>query len=131
MSLVRKERISEEIKKEVSDIMRTELKDPRLTSMTSITNVELTKDLRYAKLYVSVLGNADVQKSTLQGLNNATGYIRKELGKRVKIHFTPELYFYLDESLEYSIHITKIINEISHKENNEELKDDIEGHKDV
>jgi len=131
MSLVRKERISEEIKKEVSDIIRTELKDPRLTSITSITNVEITKDLRYVKLYASVLGNADVQKNTIEGLNNATGYIRKEIGKRIKIHFTPELHFYLDESLEYSIHIEKIINEISHKENKEGQQDDSEGHKDV
>lgn len=131
MSLVRKERISEEIKKEVSDIIRTELKDPRLTSITSITNVEITKDLRYVKLYASVLGNADVQKNTIEGLNNATGYIRKEIGKRIKIHFTPELHFYLDKSLEYSIHIEKIINEISHKENKEGQQDDSEGHKDV
>jgi len=112
MSYQRVERISEEIKKEISRIIRDEVKDPRIAQMTSITQVEVTRDLRYAKVYVSVLGSAEQKNDTMEGLNSASGYIRKQLGRQIKIRYIPELQFVLDNSIEYSIEISKKINEI-------------------
>jgi len=115
----RTDRLSEEIKKEVSHIIHNELKDPRISGMCSVMNVLVTRDLRYAKIYVSVLGNEKEQESTLEGLNRAIGFIRKELGKRIKIRYTPEISFVLDTSIEYSVHISKIIDEVNRQREEE------------
>jgi len=112
MTYQRVDRISEEIKKEVSRIIREEVKDPRIAHMTSITQVEVTRDLRYAKIYVSILGSDEQKNHTMEGLNRASGYIRKQLGRQIKIRYIPELQFILDNSIEYSIEISKKIDEI-------------------
>jgi len=113
MNYARTDRVAEEIKKEVSNIIRDELKDPRVASISSITNVQVTKDFRHAKIYISVLGEADEQKATLDALNHAAGFIRKELGRRIKIRYTPEILFVLDTSIAYSIHISKLIDDVT------------------
>jgi len=113
MSYQRVERIAEEIKKDISRIIRDEVKDPRIAQMASITRVEVTKDLRYAKVYISVLGDEKEKSDTMEGLNRASGYIRKELGRGLKIRYIPELRFILDNSIEYSIEISKKIDEIN------------------
>jgi ribosome-binding factor A len=110
----RTDRISEEMKKEVSSIIRSELKDPRLPEMLSITTAEVTRDLRYAKIYISVLGSEEEKTNALKGLKNAAGFIRREVGHRMQLRYTPELIFELDDSIERGVYITKLINDTIH-----------------
>ena len=112
MAYHRIDRISEEIRKEISDIIRTKVKDPRIASMSTIIKAEVTKDLRHAKIYVSVLGSDEEKNSTIEGFKKASGYIRRELGTRMDIHYIPELHFELDTSIEYSIQISKKLDEL-------------------
>jgi ribosome-binding factor A len=109
-------RISEEIKKEISNIIQNELKDPRLSTLISITHVNVTKDLRYAKVYVSIMGNDEEKDSSLQGLRSAAGFIRREIGHRVQLRYTPEIHFEIDNSIEKGAYITKLISETSNKD---------------
>lgn len=110
MSL-RSNRLAEEIKREITDIVRTQLKDPRISEFTSIMRVEVSNDLRHAKVFVSVYGSEENQKKTLDGLKRATGFIRSELGKKMRLKYLPELSFYLDSSIEQGIKITQLIKE--------------------
>ncbi len=112
MSYQRSERISEEIRKEINAIIRNDVKDPRISILFSIIKTEVTKDLRHAKVYVSVLGTDDEKNQTIEGLKRASGYIRKELGSRIEIRYIPELHFVLDSSIEHSIEIAKKLEEI-------------------
>ncbi|WP_352400494.1 30S ribosome-binding factor RbfA [Anaerotignum sp.] len=106
-------RINDEIMKEISQIIRGELKDPRIGSLTSVVRVETTPDLKYCKVYVSVLGNDDEKDSVMKGLKNASGFIRRLVAQRVNLRFTPEFTFKLDESAEYAIHMNQLIKQIS------------------
>lgn len=112
MSFNRIDRISEEIKKELSEIIR-ELKDPRIPEMTSVVLVDVTRDLRYAKAYISVMGDKEQQNNAIAGLKSAAGFIRKEVGKRVQLRYIPEFTFILDESIEHGAHIAKLLHNIS------------------
>lgn len=103
----RTDRIAEEIKKEVSHMLQNELKDPRVTGLISITKMALTKDLKYCKIYVSIF--ADNKEDVIKGVRSGAGYMRKELGSRIKIRIVPELVFVLDDSIEYGAHIDKVI----------------------
>ncbi len=105
------DRISEEMKKEVSAIIQNELKDPRVPKFVSVTSADVTKDLRYAKVYVSVLGSEEDKKNALEGLKSAAGFIRREAGQRLQLRYAPELYFELDNSIERGVYITKLIND--------------------
>jgi len=109
-------RISEEMKREISAIIQNELKDPRLSSLISVTNVNVTKDLRYAKVYVSVMGNEEEKKNSLEGLKSAAGFIRREVGHRIQLRYTPEVQFELDNSIEHGAYISKLINDTVKKE---------------
>lgn len=104
-------RISEEMKKEVSVMIQNELKDPRLSKMISVTSAEVTRDLRYAKIYISVLGTDEDKKSALAGLKSAAGFIRREVGHKLQLRYAPELLFELDNSIERGVYITKLIND--------------------
>ncbi len=104
-------RISEEMKKEISTIIQNELKDPRLPKMISVTSADVTRDLRYAKIYISVLGTDEDKKHALEGLKSAAGFIRREIGHRLQLRYTPELLFELDNSIERGAYITKLIND--------------------
>lgn len=106
-------RINDEILKELSQIIRGELKDPRIGSMTSVVRAETTPDLKYCKVYVSVLGNDEEKNSVMQGLKNATGFIRRLIAQRVNLRITPEFTFKLDESAEYAIHMEQLLRKIS------------------
>lgn len=111
-------RISEEMKKEVSGIIQNELKDPRLPKMVSITSLSVTKDLRFAKVYISVLGDDEEKKKAISALKSAAGFVRREVGHRMQLRYTPEMLFELDNSIEYGVHIIKLINEtVKHDEN--------------
>lgn len=107
----RTDRISEEIKKELSDLIRNQIKDPRLPEFVSITLVRVTKDLRYAKVYVSVLGDEEKKKGAIEALTSAAGFIRHEIGQRINLRYTPELHFKLDDSIEHGMYVTKLIEE--------------------
>jgi ribosome-binding factor A len=107
----RTDRISEEIKKELSDLIRNQIKDPRLPDFVSVTAVRVTKDLRYAKAYISVLGDDDKKKGAIEALSSAAGYIRHEIGKRISIRYTPEFSFLLDDSIEKGMYLSKLIDE--------------------
>ncbi len=106
------DRISEEVKRELSMIIR-ELKDPRLSkAVVSVINVNVTKDLKFAKAFISVLGNEDVQKGAMDALKSAAGFIRKEVGHRINLRSTPEFTFVLDNSIEYGAHINEVLKNL-------------------
>lgn len=105
-------RVNGEVRKEMSRILREELKDPRIPEMTSVTDVEVTGDLKYAKIYVSVLGNDTEKQGAMEGLRSATSFIRSQLAKNVNLRNTPELTFVLDESIEYGAKMSKKIAEL-------------------
>ncbi len=117
MSYARSKRISEEIKKVVSSLIMTEIKDPRVSKLTTVTHVETTKDLSFVYIYVSVFDRDSYKQSTIEGLNKAKGFIRREIGKRVSLRATPEPIFKLDESIENGVHMSAVINEVVAKHN--------------
>ena len=102
--------------KELSIIIRQEIKDPRIHMMTSVTAAEVAPDLKTCKAYISVLGDSEAQKATLEGLKSAEGYIRRELAHTVNLRNTPEIRFILDQSIEYGVHMSKIIDEVTAKD---------------
>lgn len=108
-------RISEEIKREVSEIILNGLKDPRLPKLISVVSLNVTRDLRYAKVYVSVLGNDEEKKNAIEGLKSAAGFIRREVGHRIQLRYTPELQFELDNSIEHGVYMTKLIDDTINK----------------
>ena len=107
-------RINEEIQRELSALLRT-VKDPRVHGLVSITHVDTTSDLRYAKVYVSVLDKSD-GKDVIRGLKSAGGYLLRELGRALSLRYTPELVFQEDTSIDKGTHILKLLNDIEHKE---------------
>ncbi|MFF2888120.1 30S ribosome-binding factor RbfA [Paenibacillus sp. NPDC057967] len=112
MAKIRVGRVSEQIKKELSQIIQMELKDPRIGFIT-VTGVETTSDLSQARIYLSVLGNDEQKEATLKALASATGYLRSELGKRMKLRHTPELLFKFDSSIEYGSRIESLLEDIN------------------
>lgn len=112
-------RLAEEIKREVTDIIRCSLKDPRVSPLTSITGVEISRDLRHAKIYVSIYGSEEEQTKTLEGLKSANGFIRSELGKRLSLRYIPEISFILDTSIEHGVKISQIISRITEEKKEE------------
>ncbi len=115
----RQDKIAEAIKQEASVIIHDKLKDPRLGFVT-ITNVEITRDLRFAKIFFSVLGNEMAYKKTKAALNSSLGFVRKLIAQRLSLRFAPEIAFYDDRSTEYSVRIEEVLNEL--KEKNEQAK---------
>ena len=113
---IKNTRINAEVQKELSNIIRGEIKDPRIHPMTSVMAVEVAPDLKTCKAYISVLGEKQAKDSTIRGLKNAEGYIRRELARRLNLRNTPELTFVLDESIEYGVTMSKLIDEVTHKE---------------
>ena len=124
MPSVRYDRINEELKKALSEIVR-EMKDPRISPMTTILRVEATNDLKLAKVKVSVYDKSvDIRKETVAQLNRAEGFIARELGKRVDIRRIPTLKFTLDDSIEYAVHISEIINQLNSERKKDNTQDD-------
>lgn len=126
MRKVRTHRIAEEIKRELALIIPGKIKDPRVNGIISITGVEVTNDLSYAKVYITQLGSNNNQKDVLKGLEKAAGFIRSELGKAVRLRHVPELIFEFDSSLEYGAKIDSIIGKIneSQGDNDERSSED-------
>ncbi len=111
-------RIDEQYRKEISQILNYELKNPNVTGLISVTKVKVTNDLKFAKIYVSILNSKNL-KDTLAGLKKSAGFIRSELAKRVNLRNTPEIIFELDDSLEYGAKIDSILKEIMPKKEEE------------
>ena len=111
----RTDRLGEQFREEICKLIQKGLKDPRVTPLTSITRVDITEDLSYAKALVSVMGSDKEKRDSVIGLNNSAGFIRGVLGKALKIRKIPELNFVLDENLEHAMHIEGILAELKQK----------------
>lgn len=116
---VKNTRINTEVKRELAEIIRGEIKDPRIAPLTSVCDVEVAPDLKTAKAYISVLGSEEVKSNTLIGLNSAQGYIKSLLAKRINLRNTPTITFVLDTSVEYGMKIEQLISEVNAKKPSE------------
>ena len=106
-------RINEEVLRELSNILRGEIKDPRISPMCSVVAVEVAPDLKSAKAYISVLGDEAAQKSTMEGLKSSAGFIRRKLAENVNLRNTPEMTFILDQSIVYGVRMSRMIDEVA------------------
>ena len=106
--MARIDKINEEVRRELANIIR-DLKDSRIPMMTSVVSVQVTNDLRYAKAYISVMGDEETQKKAMEGLKSAAGYVRREIGRKIDLRYTPELIFELDRSIEHGAHIDMLL----------------------
>ena len=110
---IKNTRINGEVQRELSNIIRGEIKDPRINPLTSVVAVEVAPDLKTCKAYISVLGDEESQAKTLAGLKSAEGFIRSKLAKTVNLCNTPEIRFVLDQSIEYGVKMSKMIDEVT------------------
>lgn len=123
---IKNTRINGEVQKVLSEIIRGEIKDPRINPMTSVVMVEVAPDLKTCKAFISVLGDEESQKSTLAGLKSAMGYIRRQLARELNLRNTPEITFILDQSIAYGVDMLRKINEVTKDISRDEEKDDEE-----
>ena len=114
---IKNTRINGEVQKELSTIIRNEIKDPRIHPMTSVMAVEVAPDLKTCKSYISVLGEKEAKEATIKGLKSAEGYIRRQLARNLNLRNTPEIRFILDESIEYGVNMSKLIDDVTKKDN--------------
>ena len=119
---IKNTKINGEVRRELSNIIRGEIKDPRIGPMSSVVEVEVAPDLKSAKAYISVLGDEKAQQDTLEGLRSAEGYIRRALAKSINLRNTPEIRFVLDQSIEYGVNMSKLIDDVN--KSSKEDKDD-------
>ena len=110
---IKNTRINMEVQRELSQIIRSEIKDPRIHPLTSVVAVEVTPDLKYCTAYISVLGDEEAGKATIEGLRSAASFVRRELAHRVNLRNTPEIKFILDQSIEYGVNMSKLIDEVT------------------
>ncbi len=110
---IKSTRVNGEVQRELSNIIRGEIKDPRISPLTSVVSVEVTPDLKICKAYISVLGDEQAQKDTLAGLKSAEGFIRTKLAKSINLRNTPEIKFVIDQSIEYGVNMSKLINDVT------------------
>lgn len=120
---VKNNRINEEVLRELSKIIREDVKDPRVSLMTSITLVEVAPDLKTAKVYVSVLGDKEAGINTVKGLKSSAGFIRGKLAHSVNLRNTPELFFILDDSIAYGVRMSKLIDQVNEEDAKHHEKD--------
>lgn len=113
-------RINGEVQRALAEIIRGGIKDPRISSLTSVVSVEVSSDLKTCKAWISVLGDEEAQKSTLEGLKSAAGYIKNQLAKEVNLRNTPEITFIMDQSIAYGVNMTRLIDEVNRGTGNED-----------
>ena len=113
---IKNTRVNAEVQHELANLIREGIKDPRIHPMTSVTAVEVAPDLKTCRAYISVMGNEEAKNNTIAGLKNAEGYIRRQLAKNINLRNTPEIRFILDESIEYGVAMSKLIDEVTGKE---------------
>lgn len=123
MARLRVEKVQEAIKNEISKMLLTDVKDPRIQFVT-VTGVELTDDMSYAKIFVSLYGPEDKHEETWKALQKALGFMRSEIAKRIRLRFAPTLILQKDTSMEYSAHIESILNKIKQEENEKNEQED-------
>ena len=123
---IKNTRVNSEVQRELSNIIRGEIKDPRIHPLTSVVHVEVAPDLKTCKAYISVLGDKDAQDSTLTGLKSAVGFIRRQLAHNLNLRNTPEIHFILDQSIEYGVHMSQLIRENHVDRTEDEEKDEYE-----
>lgn len=123
---IKNTRINGEVHRELSNIIRGEIKDPRINPLTSVVAVEVAPDLKTCRAYISVLGDEESQKDTLAGLRSAEGFIRSRLAKTINLRNTPEIRFVLDQSIEYGVKMSKMIDDVT-KDIAEQEDTDTEG----
>ena len=128
---IKNTRINGEVQKELSQIIRREIKDPRIHMMTSVTGAQVAPDLKTCKVYISVLGTDEEKADTLAGLRSAEGYIRRMLAKNLNLRNTPQLLFVLDESIEHGVAMSRLIDEVASgipdRSEEDDVKDDSSG----
>jgi len=112
---IRVERVAEQMKKEIAQLLQDEIKDPRIGFVT-VTDVELSNDMQHAKVYVSIYGDEEQKKQTLEALDRATGFIRREIGRRIKLRLVPEIVFKYDASIERADRIARLLSQIKAEE---------------
>jgi len=110
---IKSTRINMEVQRELSNIIRSDIKDPRIGIMTSVTAVEVAPDLKHCKAYISVLGDEKAKADTIAGLRSAEGYIRRQLASSINLRNTPEIKFIIDESIEYGVKMSKMIDDVT------------------
>ena len=121
---IKNTRVDSEIRRELSEIIR-ELKDPRISELTSVTSVQVTPDLKQCKAYVSVFGDTDVLNETVKGLKSAEGFVRRELARRINLRYTPEVIFIGDDSIAYGVDMAKKIDEVIAHDNEHADSEDL------
>ena len=127
---IKNTRINGEVQKELSTIIRNEIKDPRIHPMTSVMAVEVAPDLKTCKAYISVLGEKEAKEATIKGLKSAEGYIRRQLAHNMNLRNTPEIRFILDESIEYGVTMSKLIDDIAKKDQSHKQETNIDNFQD-
>ena len=120
---IKNTRINGEVQKELSSIIQNGIKDPRIAPLTSVVSVEVAPDLKTCKAYISVLGSEKAAVDTLAGLKSAEGYIRRQLAHTVNLRNTPEIHFILDQSIEYGVTMTKLIDDVVKAEQRDDNED--------
>ena len=121
---IKNTRINGEVQRVLAEIIRGEIKDPRISPLTSVVSVEVAPDLKSCKVYISVLGDEEAQKDTIKGLKSAEGYIRTKLAKSINLRNTPQLTFVLDQSIEYGVNMSKLIDEVNRNIDRDEENDE-------
>ena len=121
---IKNTRVNTEVQRELSSIIRGGLKDPRVAPWTSVVAAEVAPDLKTCKAYISVLGDEKAQKDTLEGLQSAEGYIRRELAHTLNMRNTPEITFVLDQSIEYGVNMSKLIDDVTRRDASHEKQEE-------
>lgn len=127
---IKNTRINAEVQRELSNLINREIKDPRINPMTSIVSVEVSPDLKTAKIYISVLGDEESRKSTAQGLKSASSYLRGQLAKNLNLRNTPELSFIIENTIEYGVNMSKLIDQVNSGNSSSEETDHEEDNND-
>lgn len=120
---VKNTRVNGEVHRVLAEVIRSEIKDPRINPMTSVVSVEVEPDLKTCKAWISVLGDGDSQRETLEGLKSAEGYIRSLLAKKINLRNTPEIRFILDQSIAYGVSMSKKIEDINRADDERHVED--------
>ncbi len=123
---VKNTRVNGEVMRVLAEVIRSEIKDPRINPMTSVVAVEVAPDLKTCKAWISVLGNEESQKDTLAGLKSAEGYIRNQLARKINLRNTPEIRFIIDQSIEYGVNMSRMIDEVNRADDEKHMDDDAE-----
>ena len=121
---VKNTRVNGEVHRVLAEIIRSEIKDPRINPMTTVVSVEVAPDLKTCKAWISVLGNEESQKATLAGLRSAEGYIKNQLARKINLRNTPEIRFIIDQSIEYGVTMSKLIDDVNRADDEKHVNDE-------